>query len=196
LETEKEPSKQIYVDPTMFKALKELADNKKMTVEQYVDFLFKSATTFDFQPEPNEVSIEVTLNPEQCAMLETWLKNRDFIEVLAGPTEGKATLINTRKLEEKNHPGLKDALGGEELNFRVQLLSPFADFIEKYLDFFNEPGSLETFITGSVYEKVWTLHGDLTQFVKTRGHRLELQGWLEKFPERVHGYSEEDKDDY
>lgn len=141
-------------------------------------------------------AIEVELTPEQHEILKTWLKNRDFIEVFTGPGEGKATLINRRKLDEKTFPNLKDALGGELLDFRVRLLSPFVDFVEKYLDFFNEPGSLEAFITRAVYEKVWTLHGDLTQFVKAQGHQLELQGWLEKFPERIHGpYPENEEND-
>lgn len=195
MEIETDPRKNICIDPATYKALKELADNKNMTVQEYADFLFKSATTFDSQPEQqNDPSIEVPLNAEQYVKLRTWLDAHEFIEVVTGPGTEKATLVDARKLEEKNHPALKDALGGELLNFRIRLISPFVDFIEKYLDFFNEPGSLEAFITGTVYEKVWALHGDLTQFVKTPGHRLELQGWLEKFPERVHRNEDAEND--
>jgi hypothetical protein len=150
--------------------------------------------TVENPQQTEDPAIEVELKPEQYEILRTWLKDKDFVEVVTGPGDTRATLINSRKLFRQNHADLASALGGDLIDFRVQLISPFVDFIEKYLDFFNEPGSLEAFITGAVYEKVWTLHGDLTQFVKTPGHRLELHGWLEKFPERVHGYPEQDEE--
>jgi hypothetical protein len=184
----------ISIEPTRYEALEELAGNKKMTVQEYIDFLFKDATTFNLNPEPPEVSIEVPLTPEQYTKLRAWVDANDFLEILPNSTAGKATIINTRKLDQKNHPDQARVLGGELLGFRVRLLSPFVDFIDKYLDFFNEPGSLEAFITGVVYEKVWSLYSDLTQFVKIPGHRLELQGWLEKFPERIHGNEDEEND--
>jgi hypothetical protein len=140
----------------------------------------------------NTVAIEVNITPEQYETLKVWLKNKDFIEVATGSGDTRATLINSRKLFRQNHADLASALGGELIDFRVRLLSPFIDFIEKYLDFFNEPGRLEAFIIRAVYEKVWALHGDLSQFVKVPGHQLELQGWLEKFPERIHGPYKED----
>jgi len=194
METQTENTKKIYVETTTYKALDELATNKNMTIEQYVESLFKSATKFDSQHPQNEdeALIEVPLNAEQYTRLRQWLKDEDFIEVVTGPGEEKATLINGRKLEEKNHPDLKEAMGGEVLDFRVRLLSPFVDFIEQYLTFFNELDKLEVFIRRAVYEKVWLLHGDLTEFVKTKGHQLELPAWLEKFPERVQG-NEDDK---
>jgi hypothetical protein len=146
--------------------------------------------------QPEDPAIEVELTPEQHETLKAWLKNKDFIEVVTGPGDTRATIINSRKLFRQNHADLASALGGELIDFRVQLISPFIDFIETYLTFFNEPGSLEAFITRAVYEKVWALHGDLTQFVKAKGHQLELKGWLEKFPERIHGpYPENEEND-
>ena len=133
------------------------------------------------------------LTSEQYKLLRSWIDAKEYVEVVTDGQD-KVMLINSPKLDRKNHPNLAFALGGELIDFRIQLLSPFTDFIEKYLDFFNEPGSLEAFITRAIYEKVWTLHGDLTKFVKARGHQLELQGWLQKFPERVHGDSEEDEE--
>lgn len=144
----------------------------------------------------NTAEIEINLTPEQHETLKTWFEHNDFIEVSIGPGDTQATLINSRKLFRQNHADLAAALGGDLIDFKVQLISPFIDFIEKYLTFFNESGSFEDFIRRAVYEKVWALHGDLTQFVKAQGHQLELKGWLEKFPERIHGpYPENEEND-
>jgi len=97
------------------------------------------------------------LTSEQYKLLRTWIDAKDYIE-LATYGQDKVMLINSPKLDRKNHPGLASALGGELLDFRIRLLSPFIDFIEKYLDFFNEPGSLEASCTSLIIQTKFTLH--------------------------------------
>jgi hypothetical protein len=84
-----------------------------------------------------ESAIEVSLNPEQFQRLRKWLDENDFIEAV---TDGKdkALLLNETRLWRKNHPGWKQEFGGEMVPLRVELFSPFIDFIKQYLAFFGD----------------------------------------------------------
>jgi hypothetical protein len=177
--TETKPEKKIFVNPVTYKTLEFLANNKNMTVQEYADFLFKSVTTFDSQPEQNDPSIEVPLTPEQYAKLRTWLNAKDNIEIYTHG-ESKATLINERELWQKNHPGGKEVLGGEMIQLKITVFSPFLNFIREYLSFFGDKQTLETFAMKAVYDKCNILHSDLTQFAENKMHLLDPDAWYEK----------------
>ncbi|MGA2308899.1 MAG: hypothetical protein ABSG57_05040 [Candidatus Bathyarchaeia archaeon] len=191
METETEATKKICVEGATYKALKELADNKNMTVEEYVAFLFKSATTFD-QPEQNEPFLEVPLNAEQYAKLRSWLDAGDFIEIVTGSGTEKATVFNSQQLWRKNHPNWKHDLMGEMVQLKITVISPFLDFIKEYLRFFGCKDDVETFCMKAIYARVQSLNGDLEKFAGTHG--LNPSDWLERFNERTHGYNPDEEE--
>lgn len=192
METETEGTKKICVEGATYKVLKELADNKNMTVEEYFEFLVKSWTTFD-QPEQNDPSIEVPLMPEQYAKLRTWIDAKDFIEIVTGPGKEKATVINSRQLWRKNHPAWEDAEIGEPVQLKITVMSPFLDFIKQFLGYFGSKDDLETFCMKAIYARVQSLNGDLEKFAGTHG--LNPSDWLERFNERTHGPSQDEEND-
>jgi hypothetical protein len=193
METETEGTKKICVEGATYKALEELAANKNMTVEEYTEFLLKSTTTFDSQPEQNDPSIEVPLMPEQYAKLRAWIDARDFIEIFTGPGEEKATVINSRLLWQKNHPNCEHDEIGELRQLKITVMSPFLDFIKEYLRFFGCKDDLETFCMKAIYARVQSLNGDLEKFAGTHG--LNASDWLERFNERTHGSDPHEEND-
>lgn len=193
METETEATKKIWLDPATYKVLKELADNKNMTVEEYFEFLVKSWTTFDSQPEQNDPSIELPLNAEQYAKLRTWIDANEFIEIFTGPGKDKATVINSLQLWRKNHPDWKHDLMGEMVQLKITVMSPFLDFVKEYLRFFGCKDDIETFCMKAIYAKVQSLNGDLEKFAGTHG--LNSSDWLDRFNERTHGPSPDEEND-
>lgn len=191
METETEPRKKICVDPVTYKVLEELATNKNMTVQEYADFLFKDATMFNSELEPDP-SIDVQLSPEQHAKLRKWLDNNDPLEVLTG-SDNKACLLNERQLWRKNHPNWKHDIMGELVQLRITVMSPFLDFIREYLRFFGSKDDLETFCMKAIYARVQSLNGDLEKFAEKHG--LNADDWLERFNERTHGPDAETEND-
>ncbi len=188
-----ESQHRIAVEPELYRKLEELAKNKSMTVDQYADFLFKSATTFDSQPEQNDPSIELPLTAEQYAKLRTWLDAHDFIEIATGPGKTKATIINSRQLWRQNHPGWDHEEIGELVQLRITVMSPFVDFIKEYMRFFGCKDTLETFCMSAIYDRVQSLNGDLEKFAGTHG--LNASDWLQRFNERTHGPSPDEEND-
>jgi hypothetical protein len=178
-QTETKPEKKICIDPETYKTLEYLANNKNMTVQEYADFLFKSATTFCSEPEQNDPSIDVQLTPEQYAKLRKWLDNKDNVGVFTG-SDNKACLINERELWLKNHPGGKEVLGGEMVQLKITVFSPFVNFIKEYLRFFGDEQTLETFCMEAVYHKCNILYSDLTKFAENKIHLLDPDAWYEK----------------
>jgi hypothetical protein len=180
METETEATKKICVAPATYKSLETLAANKNMSVEEYVEFLFKSATTFDAQPEQNDPSIEVPLTAEQYAKLRAWIDAKGFIEIVTGTGREKATLINSRQLWRKNHPQEKQVWGGEVIELKVPLFSPYVEFLKDYLTFFGSKDQLETLCMKIIYQKAGDLHRELTQFAENKVHLLEGSEWYWK----------------
>jgi len=188
-----EPNKQIFVDPTTYKSLEELAKNKNMTIQEYVEFLFKSVTVFNSEPEPNEALIEVPLTLEQSVKMKTWIDGKDFIEVLMGSGETKAMLINSRLLWRKNHPDWQHEEIGEPVQLQITVMSPFLDFIKEYMRFFGCKDKLETFCMKAIYAEVQRLNGALEKFAGTHG--LMTSDWLARFNERTHGPDPDEEND-
>ncbi len=131
------------------------------------------------ETEQVDPSIDVQLTPEQYAKLRKWLDNNDTVEVITG-SDNKACLINERELWLKNHPGGKEVLGGEMVQLKITVFSPFLNFIREYLQFFGDKQTLETFCMQAVYDKCNILHSDLTQFAKNKIHLLDPDAWYEK----------------
>jgi hypothetical protein len=193
METETEATRKICVDPATYSALEELANNKNMTVQEYADFLFKSVTVFNSQPEPNEVSLEIPLTAEQYAKLTSWVDAKDFLEILPGAEKEKATVINSRQLWRKNHPDWNHEEIGEPVQLRITVISPFLDFIKEYLRFFGCKDNVETFCMKAIYARVQSLNGDLEKFAGTHG--LNPYDWLQRFNERTHGLDLDEEND-
>jgi hypothetical protein len=85
-----------------------------------------------------------------------------------------------RQKKDREFEELIEALGDNMLTVQVTLFLPFANFIEKYRQFFGSPGSLEDFCRQAVYEKCNTLYSDLTQFADNKTHLLDPHAWYEK----------------
>jgi hypothetical protein len=82
------------------------------------------STETEEQTSRKEPTLEVPITPEQHAILRAWLEANDFIEVVSGPGNERLTLINARELNRRNHPGMKQEVGGEMIDFRISLFSP------------------------------------------------------------------------
>ena len=152
---------------------------EKILTKAIQDFLDREKTKQDSQTEQVDPTIDVQLTPEQYAKLRKWIDNHDCVEVFTA-SDNKACLINERELWLKNHPDGKKVLGGEMIQLRITLFSPFVDFIRDYLSFFNDKQTLEIFCMRAVYDKCNTLHSDLTQFAENKTHLLDGKAWFEK----------------
>jgi hypothetical protein len=137
--------------------------------------------------------IEVSLTPEQFARMRTWIEGKDFIEVFMGPGETKATLINSRQLWRKNHPGWDHDEIGELVQLQITMNSQFIDFLKEYMRFFGCKDDLETFCMKAIYTTVQRLNGDLEKFAGTHG--LLTSDWLARFNERTHGPDQDEEND-
>jgi len=145
------------------------------------------------QTEQVDPSIEVALTAEQYAKLRTWLDANDFIEIVSGPGETKATIINSRQLWRKNHPSWDHDEIGELVQLNITVMSPFLDFIKEYTRFFGCKDDLETFCMKAIYDRVQSLNGDLEKFAGTHG--LDTHDWLQRFNERTHGPDSDEEND-
>jgi hypothetical protein len=194
---EKEARKQVYMKAEVYEQLEELAKNKNMSMDQYVEFLCRPATVFVSEPEPDP-SVEAQLTPEQYAKLRKWLDNGDPVEVGTGKGN-EAILVNDRELWMKNHSNWKEKNLGYLVNVRVTILSDFIDFAKQYLKFFSAPESpetLEDFCRDAIYDKVRAVHGDLTRFAEDPKHLVDAKAWFFKFPTQIHESTEnESKED-
>lgn len=85
-----------------------------------------------------------------------------------------------RQKKDRQFEELTESLGNPMLTVQVNLFSPFANFIEKYRQFFGSPKSIEDFCREAVYEKCNTLYSDLTQFADNKTHLLDPHAWYEK----------------
>jgi hypothetical protein len=138
-------------------------------------------------------AFEVPLTPEQYATMRAWIDAGDFIEIVTGPGERKATLVNSRQLWRKNHPDWQHEEIGEPVQLQITVMSPFLDFIKEYLRFFGCKGDLETFCMKAIYTEVQRLNGDLEKFAGTHG--LNPSDWLARFNERTHGPGQDEESD-
>jgi hypothetical protein len=138
-------------------------------------------------------AFEVPLTPEQYATIRAWIDANDFIEIFTGPTETKATVINSRLLWRKNHPNWNHDEIGELVRLNIPVMSPFIDFIREFLRFFGCKDDLETFCMKAIYARVQSLNGDLEKFAGT--HDLNPRDWLERFNERTHGPDLDEEND-
>jgi hypothetical protein len=192
MQTETESHK-VNVNVELYKELEQLAKNKDMTVEQYVDFLLRPATVFNSEPQPDP-HIEIHCAPENYEKLTKWIGDHDFISVHTG-ADNKAFLMNERILWQNNHPNAEDNLGGHMLQVRVELFSPFADFIRQYLAYFGDKKTLQEFCMEAVYDKVRAIEGDLRDFTRDKKHLVSSMNWYEKFPAMVHGDDSEEEEE-
>lgn len=124
------------------------------------------------------------LTPEQYALIRAWIDAKEFIEIVTGPGEKKAT---ARALEWKT-----DAIG-EPVRFQVVVMSPALDFIKEYLRFFQSKDDLEDFCTKAIYDRVRILNGALKEFAET--HDLDPSDRLGRFHERTHGSSQDQENE-
>jgi hypothetical protein len=143
-----------------------------------------------------EPAFEVPLTPEQHALMRTWIDAKEFIEIVTGPGQDKATVINSRQLWRKNHPDWTPSCIteiGEPVQLRITVMSPFIDFIKEYLRFFGCKDEIETFCMKAIYARVQSINGDLEKFAGTHG--LNPDDWLERFNERTHGSDPDEEND-
>jgi hypothetical protein len=131
-------------------------------------------------------AIEVPLTPEQYQKLRAWFDSNDVVEVVTDSSTHGALLLNQSELWDKNHPGAKQEFGGKMSPVRVQVFSPFIDFIKQYLAFFGDKSSLEDFCQVAVYDKVRTVHGSLTALARSRKNAVNSAWWFEKWPVMLH----------
>jgi len=138
-------------------------------------------------------AFEVPLTPEQYATMRAWIDAKDSIEIVTGPGETKATVLNSQQLWRKNHPNWSPVAIGEPVQLKITVMSPFLDFIKEYLRFFGCKDDLETFCMKAVYARVQSLNGDLEKFAGTHG--LNTSDWLQRFNERTHGPDLDEEND-
>jgi hypothetical protein len=72
-------------------------------------------------------------------------------------------------------------MGGEIIEVKVQLFSPFVDFLKEYLAFFGNEKSIENFCREMIYEQLGFLHNELTKFADQRNHLLDSDKWYWRF---------------
>lgn len=139
----------------------------------------ETASPTEQTQQTNDLAIELQLTAEQHGRLKTWLKNKEFVEVATG-SENQAYLINTLALHRKNHPQEKEVMGGEMIDLRISLFSPYVEFLKDYLTFFGSKDQLETLCMKIIYQKAGDLHRELTQFAENKRHLLDGAEWYWK----------------
>jgi hypothetical protein len=72
-------------------------------------------------------------------------------------------------------------MGGELIEVKVQLFSPFVDFLKEYLAFFGNGKPIEDFCRQMIYEQLGFLHNELTKFADQRNHLLDANVWYWRF---------------
>jgi len=171
--------------------LNELSDTKEI---RRLEDKYALAIGLGLEKAQNQdPAFEVPLTPEQYATMRAWIDAKDFIEIVTGPGEGKATVINSRLLWRKNNPNCYPVAVGEPVQLKITVMSPFLDFIKEYMRFFGCKEDLEIFCMKAIYEKVRSLNGDLEKFAGTHG--LSTSDWLQRFNERTHGPDPDEEND-
>jgi hypothetical protein len=72
-------------------------------------------------------------------------------------------------------------MGGELIELKIELFSPYVDFMKEYLAFFGAKKSLEDLCREIIYEQVGYLYNELHDFAD-KSHFLDSQAWYAKHP--------------
>jgi hypothetical protein len=82
--------------------------------------------------------------------------------------------------KEKKNKAFAKAMGGELVELKIEMFSPFVDFLKEYMSFFGAKKTLEDLCREMIYEQAEYLYNELDAFANS-SHYIDREDWTWRF---------------